>query len=495
MVLSSVQEYRTGAPLVDAIRRTWHLPTARGARHAPTRSSYDFWARLQQWGTPVTDALVVSTTVVVLAPMSEVPLRRVLAVAVCVGLLGVLCIALLRGYDLARAGFTGCGYAPILKAAWLCATIVLVAAHFESSAAGPGTVLEPIGVASVALMCSRFVQRLVMGRLRRRGRGQRATLLVGNVHQVQRLSEEFRTRVSHGLDVVGACLPAHVDAPITTTVLGDVDQAAEVVIENQVRVVVVSASCMPAAQLRRFCWRLAARDVELLIAPDVGDVDVARMRLCAVPGTPMVALRLRPSLRQRIAKAALDRALGSLLLLAALPVLGVSGLLIRLGSSGPILYRQTRLGKDGREFTMFKLRTMVADAEVRRSDLLVHSDGNNVMFKMRADPRVTPVGRFLRRFSVDELPQLWNVVRGDMSLVGPRPPLADEVAQYGPDARQRLRVRPGLTGLWQVSGRADLDWDQTIRLDLDYVDNWSMRMDLQILARTFGAVFGGRGAY
>jgi len=144
---------------------------------------------------------------------------------------------------------------------------------------------------------------------------------------------------------------------------------------------------------------------------------------------------------------------------------------------------------------MFKLCTMYTDADRRRAELLDHSDGNEVMFKMRFDPRVTAAGKVLRRFSVDELPQLWNVVRGDMSLVGPRPPLGEVVAQYGPDALQRLRVKPGLTGLWLVSGRSDLDWAQTVRLDLNYVDNWSVLMDLTILCRTFGAVLGGRGAY
>jgi len=138
---------------------------------------------------------------------------------------------------------------------------------------------------------------------------------------------------------------------------------------------------------------------------------------------------------------------------------------------------------------------MYTDADKRRAELLDRSDGNEVLFKMRDDPRITPVGRWLRRFSIDELPQLWNVVRGNMSLVGPRPPLPQEVAEYDQDARQRLRAEPGLTGLWQVSGRSDLDWQQSIRLDLNYVDNRSLAMDAAILGRTFRAVFGGRGAY
>ncbi len=157
--------------------------------------------------------------------------------------------------------------------------------------------------------------------------------------------------------------------------------------------------------------------------------------------------------------------------------------------------RQRRVGIDGRPFTLFKLRSMYADAEARRDALLRSSDRDGVMFKMHRDPRITPVGRLLRRFSVDELPQLWNVARGDMSLVGPRPPLPEEVDGYQDEVFRRLRVRPGLTGLWQVSGRSDLSWEESVRLDLRYVDNWSVAMDLLILWKTGRAIIGGAGAY
>jgi len=168
---------------------------------------------------------------------------------------------------------------------------------------------------------------------------------------------------------------------------------------------------------------------------------------------------------------------------------------VRLTSRGPAFFRQRRIGVDGREFTMWKLRSMYVDAEERKAALLIRSDRDGLMFKMHDDPRITRVGKLLRRYSVDELPQLWNVVRGDMSLVGPRPPLPQEVDAYHDAVYRRLRVRPGLTGLWQVSGRADLSWDESVRLDLRYVDNWSVAMDLMILWKTGRAVFGGSGAY
>jgi len=196
-----------------------------------------------------------------------------------------------------------------------------------------------------------------------------------------------------------------------------------------------------------------------------------------------------------LGKNAFDRVGGAALIALLAPVLAMIALAVKLSSRGPVLFRQTRVGLDGREFRMLKFRSMVVDAEARRSELVAHDDGNGVLFKMKKDPRVTSVGSVLRRFSLDELPQLWNVVRGDMSLVGPRPPLPEEVAGYSSDATRRLRVRPGLTGLWQVSGRSDLTWEESLQLDLRYVDNWTLAMDLAILWRTAHAVLRGDGAY
>jgi lipopolysaccharide/colanic/teichoic acid biosynthesis glycosyltransferase len=170
-------------------------------------------------------------------------------------------------------------------------------------------------------------------------------------------------------------------------------------------------------------------------------------------------------------------------------------LLIRRGDGGPALFRQTRVGRDGRAFTVFKFRTMVLDAEARKAQLVGHTDQNGVLFKIRKDPRITAVGGLLRRYSIDELPQLINVLIGDMSLVGPRPALPEEAALYGDHVRRRLVVKPGITGLWQVNGRSDLSWDESVRLDLRYVENWSFVLDLQILWKTCSAVMRGSGAY
>ena len=196
-------------------------------------------------------------------------------------------------------------------------------------------------------------------------------------------------------------------------------------------------------------------------------------------------------------KRAFDIAASAALLLVLSPVLAVIALCVRCGDGGPAIFAQKRVGRDGEPIEFLKFRSMVVDAEARLAELQQkqRDRGNDVLFKMSDDPRITRVGRFLRRYSLDELPQLWNVLRGDMSLVGPRPALPSEVAGYDDDAHRRLAVRPGITGLWQVSGRSDLSWDDTVRLDLFYVDNWSFVQDLLILVRTVRAVVASRGAY
>jgi lipopolysaccharide/colanic/teichoic acid biosynthesis glycosyltransferase len=182
-------------------------------------------------------------------------------------------------------------------------------------------------------------------------------------------------------------------------------------------------------------------------------------------------------------------------LLLLSPLLGAIALAVRCTSPGPVFYRQTRYGQHGTPFTMWKFRTMVVDADARKAELTAANENDGLMFKIRRDPRVTRVGRLLRRCSLDELPQLLNVLSGEMSLVGPRPPLPDEVARYDEVELRRLSVKPGITGLWQVSGRSELSWDETLALDLRYVDNWSFLGDVDVMARTFRAVVDGRGAY
>nr|WP_234347791.1 exopolysaccharide biosynthesis polyprenyl glycosylphosphotransferase [Streptomyces specialis] len=262
-------------------------------------------------------------------------------------------------------------------------------------------------------------------------------------------------------------------------------------------VLVVPGSRLTGERLRRLSWAVQDAGLSLAIASGLSDVALRRLSVSAIAGLNL--LHVAPPLRrgaQPVLKSALDRVAAAVILLLLSPVLAALALAVRLDSRGPILYRQTRVGFRGEPFTLWKFRTMVPDADQRRHELEAANEHPGVpLFKMRRDPRVTRLGRVLRRTSLDELPQLVNVLRGEMALVGPRPPLPDEVARYGPVELRRLGVRPGLTGLWQVSGRSDLSWDEGLALDLFYTDNWSVTGDLDVLARTLRAVVDGRGAY
>jgi exopolysaccharide biosynthesis polyprenyl glycosylphosphotransferase len=248
--------------------------------------------------------------------------------------------------------------------------------------------------------------------------------------------------------------------------------------------------------MRTLAWQLEAVDVDLVVAPAVVDVASPRLQIHPVGGLPLLHVG-RPQYRGagKIGKLSLDF-LGSIVgLLVLWPLFLIMTVLIKLDSPGPVFYRAERVGRNGKSFAMLKFRSMIVGAQNLRSPLIVHNEGSGPLFKMRNDPRVTRVGRWMRRLSIDELPQLINVLAGQMSLVGPRPPLPSEVATYTDDTHRRMLVKPGITGLWQVSGRSDLAWQESVRLDLFYVENWSLIQDLVILWRTFGPVFRGTGAY
>jgi exopolysaccharide biosynthesis polyprenyl glycosylphosphotransferase len=260
-------------------------------------------------------------------------------------------------------------------------------------------------------------------------------------------------------------------------------------------VVVLPGTTLDRDDVRRLCWSLEHTRTSLAVLSGL-DVPRRRLSLAHVAGHAVTEIgSSRPALPVRLGKAVVDRVAGSLLLVLASPLLLALVVAIRLDTRGAAFFRQVRVGQDGRLFTMFKLRTMVDDAEVLKEDLSAVDEGNGVLFKIHSDPRITRVGRFLRRSSLDELPQLVNVVRGEMSLVGPRPALPQEVEQYDELARRRLAVKPGMTGLWQVSGRSDLDWDTSVELDVRYTDNVTLGDDFRICLQTVRAVTGGRGAY
>ena len=279
--------------------------------------------------------------------------------------------------------------------------------------------------------------------------------------------------------------------------LGDLDEVADVVSRYEVdTVAVLPCPELDGPALRRLGWDLEKTAAELLLAPAVTEIVGTRVQIRPVSGLPLLHME-RPELTgiRRLTKELFDRTAAAFGVLFLLPVLLGVALAVRATSRGPVFFRQERVGRDGRTFSMLKFRSMVVGADRLVEQLAADSDGNGVLFKKKDDPRITRVGKFMRRYSLDELPQLLNVLRGEMSLVGPRPPLPTEVERYGFDMHRRFLVKPGLTGLWQVSGRSDLSWDDSVRIDVRYVENWSLTFDFMILWKTVGAVLRGSGAY
>jgi exopolysaccharide biosynthesis polyprenyl glycosylphosphotransferase len=354
-----------------------------------------------------------------------------------------------------------------------------------------------------------FLERRAWRRwvLRRRGKGDflARVLVIGGVRSAKTMTLRFSSDALSGLRVVGVWVPDRIAAPderfhandLSVPVLGtesDLGQALDV--DSVDTVVVTDTEHLGHDGMRELAWALEDRDVNLLVAPNVVDVAGPRVHLQAHGNMPLIYLSGPSYSRARtLRRAMFDRTFAFMVLMVSSPVLLVAAVAIRATSRGPIFYRSERIGTHGAPFQMLKLRTMVHGADQMREELEHHNDAAGPLFKVRDDPRVTRIGRILRRYSIDELPQFVNVLRGDMSVVGPRPPLRAEVDAYSDHMRRRLLVKQGVTGLWQVSGRSDLSWEDSIRLDLDYVENWTMLRDIQIIVRTARAVLASRGAY
>ncbi|MGI5244876.1 sugar transferase [Dactylosporangium sp. CA-139066] len=359
-----------------------------------------------------------------------------------------------------------------------------------------------VPVATVLTIAGRYATVAMLSTLQREYVRQR-TLLVGGADSVVGLLTALRRDRSYGLRVAGACITDLDDARKITAhsipVYGDLKDVAGTALGAGCTAVLVALPLeLDPYAMRRLAWELSDNEIELLVAPALPEVAPERVAVLPSGGGPLLHVRA-PILTgpQRAIKNALDRLMATLLLILAGPFMLVMAIMIRTTTPGPALFRQTRVGTRGKEFTCYKFRTMVKDADKKRDEIehLNQHGADGVLFKMKRDPRVTKVGAILRRTSLDELPQLLNVINGTMSMVGPRPPLPREVAGYDDDVRRRLLVKPGMTGLWQVSGRSELSWQESVRLDLNYVDNWSPLLDLRILARTATAVIRGTGAY
>jgi len=391
-------------------------------------------------------------------------------------------------------------YKRILQASMLCAGLVGIGCYLTSFPLSRGFFLLAFVIGGPLLVLGRLGLRRVIHRTRRRGHLCQRLIIAGDCPHVDEVAAVLRRESWLGYTVLGALTAPGLPATETMAgipIVGHTDAAAAVVKDLAAEVILFTEGAFGTSQeLRRATWELEGMPVQSIVVPSLTDVASRRLKVRPVAGLPLVHLEHSRSLHaSRRAKRVFDVVGAVCLLVVLLPVTVVTALAVLTHDRGPVLFRQIRVGRDGLPFSCLKFRSMVVDAERLRAPLVSSSAGDAVLFKMVDDPRVTRPGRWIRRFSLDELPQLWNVVRGHMSLVGPRPPLPEEVARYDGDMNRRLRVRPGMTGLWQVSGRSNLSWEDTVRLDLYYVDNWSMVQDLAILARTLRAVVGSDGAY
>lgn len=387
---------------------------------------------------------------------------------------------------------------------WLFGLLAIVSYVLRiDTARGYVGVALPCGLAG--LLAARWLVRQHLSVDRQRGSSMSRLLLIGGRSAVAHLASTLATAKHAGYLPVAAYVPGNQDPGLPNVEAGlpilGYDSTTRSILraieDCGADAVAVSAGVQLHPQtLRHLGWELASRNVGLIMAPALTDIAGPRIHTQQVAGLPLIHVTT-PSLEggQRVAKRLFDLLIAGLLLMLLLPAMASIAILVKLSGPGPVLFRQERVGIEGNHFYMLKFRSMVADAETRLADLASQNEGNGLLFKIKDDPRVTPIGRLLRKFSLDELPQLLNVLAGSMSLVGPRPPLPREVEAYENDVRRRLLVKPGLTGLWQVSGRSNLSWQDSVRLDLYYVENWSLAGDVIIMFKTFRAVFHGTGAY
>ena len=409
-------------------------------------------------------------------------------------------LAAVGAYEARRSGTGPEEFKRVIMASLITAGAVAVVCYVGKIDIARGFVVVTIPFGMLLLLAGRAYSRRVVRQHRVRGDWNYRIVVGGTSESVRHFVEVTRRRPSAGMQVIGACVE---DAPVGTElldgvpVLGGVTDIAGVAATVGADVVALAGAGLGPSTIRELGWSLEGTGRDLVMVPGLTEVAGPRVHVSPVDGLPMMWVE-RPVLRgyKRILKRAFDLASSGVMLVLLSPVFAVIGLAIRADSKGPVFFTQTRYGKSGQPFRIWKFRSMSTDA-AEQHDAVVAGAGaeGELFFKVRADPRVTRVGKILRKLSLDELPQLINVANGSMSLVGPRPQVHHEVVTYDGATRRRLLVKPGMTGLWQVSGRSDLSPEDGVRLDLYYVENWSLAMDAAILGRTVHTVLRGHGAY
>ena len=422
-----------------------------------------------------------------------------LALSLALPVLWVVALWLAGAYDVRFIGTGSDEYRKVLTAGVSLTAAVAIFSYAINLEFSRTYVVIALPSITLFDMVARLVLRKRLHHQRAGGKCTHNVVAVGHELAVADLVTELGRDKYHGLNVVGACVvrPGECDEVVGVPVYGGLDDiTAALKAYDADTVAVTTCPEMDGVRLRSLAWELEKTGTDLFVAPVLLDVAGPRTTIRPTAGLSLLHVD-HPQLAgfRLLLKGLFDRCAAAAALVMLAPVMAALAATVWLHDRGPAFFSQMRVGKDGHAFRMYKFRTMVVDAEQRREELLEGNDSDGVLFKLREDPRVTAVGQHLRRWSVDELPQLFNVFLGHMSMVGPRPALPDEAEKYAEHVRRRLVVKPGLTGLWQVNGRSDLSWEESVRLDLRYVENWSFALDLQILWKTIAVMLRGSGAY
>lgn len=474
------------------------------------------WARRYARGLTITDFLVVTWAVigaqllrfgVSAADEVQVSARLSLTfsytiITVVLILAWLLMLAVFKTRDARIVGVGATEYRLIVQATlWLfgLAAIVLFLTKTDIARA---YILIALPLGLLFLLISRWLWRQWLNSRRQSGAFSYRVLLVGSLESVTPLARDLDRAVASGYQLVGAVIPGMTTSagvlhgtsiPLRTGVDAILPTMAELGADT---LVITSSDYLPPSAVRELSWGLDPGHQHLVMAPNLTDVGGPRIHMRPVAGLPLMHVETPRFVGpQLFLKRTFDLIASAVLIVLASPILLVTTIVIRGTSRGPALFTQDRAGYGGRAFKVYKFRSMIVGAESKQADLEAQNESGGAIFKIREDPRITPVGRFIRRWSIDELPQLFNVFLGSMSLVGPRPHPLRDVERYEAHVNRRFLVKPGITGLWQVSGRSNLSWEDAVRLDLYYVENWSVMGDLLILWRTFKAVFAKEGAY
>lgn len=492
--------------LVDA------LPTAVPGVATDARTSGTIWARKYRTRLRITDfgIIVIAVTVALLARFGisesqvSVGSGRVDYWTITVLIIGtwLLTLGAFHTRDARVVGVGAAEYKQVINASALAFGLLAIAfLIFQVDIARGYFILAlPLGV--TGLMLERWLWRKWLLHQRHFGHYLARAIVVGNRNDVEYVVRQIGDKSGAAYHVVGVALEAGDSAAVSACnrqvpVVADHTTVAAAAAELGVDTVIVAGQPSGGSRyIRNLGWGLEGTSAELVLSSQLTDVAGPRIHFRPVEGLPLIHVEIpRFEGSKHVMKRTFDAVAAGFGLIMLLPLLLLIALLIKLDSPGPVLFRQERCGRNQRTFQMLKFRSMVQTAEDDLEALMELNEGSGVLFKMRNDPRVTPLGQLLRKYSLDELPQLWNVLLGHMSLVGPRPPLPREVQGYEEHVHRRLYIKPGLTGMWQVNGRSDLSWEESVRLDLYYVENWSVTGDLLILWRTLRVLTHPRGAY